>query len=199
MHDATKEMLARSHSFANPRRMGYADSRPDITPTSRFGLNADHAGERIGFSGSGLEGRALANFAGNLRAALYTPSKHEPHKTGKELQRAWASPGGVAPSETVSGYAYRHAAAVSKYAGAGNVYDRLTDPRGYTGLHRSRFDKDGRGSGLRGRDGAGVDMAWIDHSFPADSAKTPWYVSDPRTSGYGTQSAMGRRNNDGSV
>jgi hypothetical protein len=192
MHQATQEILARSHAVANPRRMGYTDARPNIMPTSRLGgAHADHAGERSMFSGKGLEGRASANFASQLRPALYTPTKLEaPGKTGAELARAWGSPG-VAPSQTVSGYAYRHAAAVSQWAGAGNVYDRLTDPRGFTGLHRHRFDVDGRGLGLAGRDGAGTDIAWINDSMPKDNS-TPWYLSDPQLSGYGRPVGMGR-------
>jgi hypothetical protein len=208
MHAATKEVLARSHSVANPRRMGYADARPDITPTSRFGLNPDHAGERVGFDFSGAEGRATAAFAAGLRPSLYTPSKYEAPKTGREYERAWASTagggnngsgrdgGGVAPSDTVAGYAYRHAAALSQWVGVGNVYDRLTDTRGYTGLHRHRFDGDGRGLGMRGRDGGSVDHKWLDNSFPVKGA---WYLSDPGTSGYGRQTGMARARNDGTV
>ena len=48
-----------------------------------------------------------------------------------------------------------HAAAVSRWAGQGSVIDRLTDPRGYTGASKHRFDADGRGRGLDGRDGGG--------------------------------------------
>ena len=32
-----------------------------------------------------------------------------------------------------------------------NIFDRLTDPSKYTGAHKERFDKDGRGKGLAGR------------------------------------------------
>ena len=34
----------------------------------------------------------------------------------------------------------------------GNIYDRLTDSSLYTGAHKHRFDKDGRGRGAAGRD-----------------------------------------------
>ena len=37
-------------------------------------------------------------------------------------------------------------------ASSGSVYDRLTDTTGYTGSHKHRFDKDGKGKGLEGRD-----------------------------------------------
>ncbi|ORZ33943.1 hypothetical protein BCR44DRAFT_398630 [Catenaria anguillulae PL171] len=33
----------------------------------------------------------------------------------------------------------------------GSVFDRLTNPRGYTGTHKERFDADGRGKGKAGR------------------------------------------------
>ena len=35
---------------------------------------------------------------------------------------------------------------------AGQIYTKLTDPAHYTGTHRHRFDEDGRGRGLEGRD-----------------------------------------------
>lgn len=171
--------------------MGYADDRPNIAPTSRFGVAPEHAGERLMFNGAGADGRATANFASQLRPALYTPSKHNPHRTGAEMQRAWGSPA-VAPSQTVSGYAYRHAAAVSQWTGAGSVYDRLTDVRGYTGLHRHRFDADGRGVGLRGRDNASTDMRWILDSMPPDQ-HTAWHLAPPQASGYtSTPAASGK-------
>jgi len=35
---------------------------------------------------------------------------------------------------------------------ASSIFDRLTDPNLYTGTHKTRFDKDGKGLGLKGRD-----------------------------------------------
>lgn len=32
-----------------------------------------------------------------------------------------------------------------------NIFDKLTDPKLYTGAHKERFDKDGKGKGLAGR------------------------------------------------
>jgi hypothetical protein len=32
-----------------------------------------------------------------------------------------------------------------------NIFDKLTDPKQYTGAHKERFDKDGKGKGLAGR------------------------------------------------
>ncbi|KAJ3292453.1 hypothetical protein HDU79_001408 [Rhizoclosmatium sp. JEL0117] len=34
----------------------------------------------------------------------------------------------------------------------GSVFDRLTDTKGYTGAHKERFNADGTGRGLAGRD-----------------------------------------------
>jgi hypothetical protein len=33
-----------------------------------------------------------------------------------------------------------------------DIFSRLTDPKGYTGAHKARFDSDGKGRGLAGRD-----------------------------------------------
>ncbi len=37
-------------------------------------------------------------------------------------------------------------------SGSGNIFDRLTDPSKYTGTHKQRFNADGTGRGLAGRD-----------------------------------------------
>jgi len=39
-----------------------------------------------------------------------------------------------------------------KKSGSGDIFSRLTDPSKYTGAHKERFDKDGKGKGLAGRD-----------------------------------------------
>ena len=44
------------------------------------------------------------------------------------------------------------AASVGSDSSRGAVFDHLTDPRLYTGHHKHRFDKEGRGKGLAGRD-----------------------------------------------
>jgi len=85
------------------------------------------------------------------------------------VKRSWGGHA-VAPSEAVVGYAYRHAAATSLYADAGDVYDRLTDVRGYTGTHRHRFDTDGRGLGLAGRENS-YDYAAMVESVTVETAK----------------------------
>ena len=44
-----------------------------------------------------------------------------------------------------------------------SIFDRLTDPSQYTGAHKLRFDKDGKGLGKAGRD-PGVDSQTHDLS-----------------------------------
>jgi hypothetical protein len=44
------------------------------------------------------------------------------------------------------------AAAPAKTVGKPSIFDKLTDPRLYTGAHKHRFDADGVGLGLAGRD-----------------------------------------------
>lgn len=39
--------------------------------------------------------------------------------------------------------------------GGGSIFDKLTDPKQYTGAHRERFDESGRGKGLQGREPGG--------------------------------------------
>ena len=155
MDSATMEIIARSHSIANSRVMGYADPRPDLRPNSHFGVHADHAGSKLHLATAvrGQGGRSIQEFANGLRHMLYAPST-DPYtpRTALEMTSHFGKSDSVAPSSAVTGYAYRHAAAVSRWAGQGTVIDRLTDTRGYTGAHKHRFDADGRGKGIAGRD-----------------------------------------------
>lgn len=192
MDEATMEILARSHAIANPRRMGYSDPRPDVRPLSSMtGVTDDHRAERLQFAGSrGAGGKAFAEFASGLRAHLYAP-RLDPNtpRTGSEVQEHWGS-SGQAPSQVATGYAYRHAAALSRWAGQGSVYDRLTDHRGFTGTHKHRFDGDGRGTGLAGRDGA-IDVAWTKDSIPEQGQGAP-FLTDHLRSGYGGAATSGK-------
>ena len=45
--------------------------------------------------------------------------------------------------------------------GAGNIFDRLTDSSQYTGAHKHRFDAQGRGRGLQGRDRTAVGAGYV--------------------------------------
>lgn len=51
-------------------------------------------------------------------------------------------------------YAARHCplSPLPPSPGSTSVFDRLTDHRGFTGTHKHRFDGEGRGVGLRGRE-----------------------------------------------
>jgi hypothetical protein len=54
--------------------------------------------------------------------------------------------------------------------GSGSVYDRLTDVRGFTGTHRHRFDSEGRGVGLAGRDNS-YSYSFLVGSMPVDAVE----------------------------
>ena len=155
MDERTADVIARSYAVASSKKMGYADDRPDIRPPPLFRINpVEQGAAAIEFGGPGAAGKASAVWASGLRANLYAPSA-DPHapRSGEDIKRMWAS-GGLAPSETMPGYAYRHASATSMWDHAGTVYDRLMDVRGYTGTHKHRFDAEGRGKGLSGREGS---------------------------------------------
>jgi hypothetical protein len=174
MDEATFDALVRSSVTANPRRMGYADLRPDIRPLSRLGGgNADHASGRLHYVNmGGGDGKSVAAFAGSLRAGLYDPSLDaRAPRSGAEFEASWGGTT-VAPSDAGPGYAFRHAAALSAWTGAGSVYDRLTDHRGYTGVHRARFDADGQGRGMAGRD-LSYDVKAVSASIPGPGQGAP--------------------------
>lgn len=148
----TKDALVRAGAVSNQRKMGYADPRPDIRPTGAQRVAPELGFAMNQFSRNGAGGRAEAVWAGSLRPHLYSPAADPgAERGGDDMKNAWNG-SGLAPSEATPSYAFRHAMSTSVWAGAGNVYDRLLDVRGYTGTHRHRFDTDGRGLGLRSRD-----------------------------------------------
>jgi hypothetical protein len=155
MDSNTKEALVRANCVANSRKMGYADSRPDIRPLSYSRVAPEHSAQMIEFNGNGAHGCAMAKWAGSLRPSLYSASADPARAfaSGDDIKTAWDG-SGLAPSEVTPSYAFRHAQSTSVWApGAGNVYDRLLDVRGYTGTHRHRFDvSTGRGLGLQSRE-----------------------------------------------
>lgn len=152
MDAATKEALVRAGAVSNQRKMGYADQRPDIRPTGAQRVAPENTFARNQFTKNGASGRADAVWAGSLRPHLYS-SRGDPaaEVSGDEIKAAWNG-SGLAPSEVTPSYAFRHAMSTSMWAGAGTVYDRLNDHRGYTGSHRHRFDAEGRGLGLQSRE-----------------------------------------------
>jgi hypothetical protein len=124
-------------------------------------------------TGGGLQGKSERLWSSQLRPHLYsTAADPNTPKTGEQQRRAWGGDK-VAPSDSVVGYGYRHAAATSIYGHAGTVYDRLTDIRGYTGTHKHRFDHEGRGLGLSGRENS-YDYQWMINSIdPEQKAGAP--------------------------
>jgi hypothetical protein len=162
MDERTFDIIARHNMISNSKIMGYADHRPDIRPSAALfpATNPTRSASasrplpayEVRTTTTGMQGKADGLWASQLRPHLHSQlSDPKAAKSAEELRKPW---GGeiCAPSDVVSGYAYRHAAASSMYADAGNVFDRLTDARGYTGTHRHRFDDEGRGIGLAGRD-----------------------------------------------
>jgi hypothetical protein len=192
MDAATAETIARGNSFATSRRMGYADPRPDIRPPPLMRFNPEEQGAlALHFNAvGGPQKKADAAWASKLRGHLYAASADpKAARTGGEMKARWAG-GGLAPSETMPSYAYRHAAATSQVDGAGTVYHRLTDARGYTGTHRHRFDGDGRGLGLAGRENS-VDAAYLMSRAPTDARFGAPVMLDDRDVGP-QQPGMGR-------
>eukprot|EP01050_Picozoa_sp_SAG11_P007619 SAG11_NODE_641_length_8008_cov_2.916171_8_plen_201_part_00 len=51
---------------------------------------------------------------------------------------------------------------------AGSIFERLTDPEHYTGTHKHRFDYEGNGKGLAGRD-SNVKGSGSMHTLPLDA------------------------------
>ena len=165
MSKKTAHILARSYGWASQAKAGYADSRP--------ALRADEL--QHAFRGAGIGGHTIGftgqdtHYAAQMRADLYSGSAAAATLKKKmadgslpkatPAQRAmskWRGTGRsadvmLAPSSLTSGYAYQHAAHRSRSGAGGNVYDRLLDARGYTGIHRHRFDVSGRGRGTAGR------------------------------------------------
>jgi len=82
---------------------------------------------------------------------------------------------------------------MSKTSGSGNIFDRLTNPKLYTGAHKHRFDPDGKGLGKAGRNGGGADdkvadLSQLTRSHLRTSAKikhTPIDLSNVQK--FGTQ------------
>ena len=168
MSESTKDAIVRAYSVANPRKMGYADSRPDVRPAPLMRIGPEQDALHMSLPASttsapGAQGKSMATWASQLRSHLYSP-RSDPNapQTGDGMKKMWNS-GGLAPSEVVPGYSYRHASVMSIYDKQGSVYDRLTDVRGYTGTHRHRFDETtGSGRGLAGKDPqSGIDYSYM--------------------------------------
>jgi hypothetical protein len=100
---------------------------------------------------SGVMGKAHSYFASMMRPNLHSPVTTVP------TYKKWAGPQNtpISPSVNTASYAFKHAASQAKQPGT--VFERLTDVRGFTGTHRHRFDTDGRGMGLKGRDRVEMD------------------------------------------
>lgn len=54
---------------------------------------------------------------------------------------------------------------------------RLTDTKSYTGTHKQRFDEDGHGRGLRGRDRCSKGVGTVREWYPINDGTTPQHRS----------------------
>jgi hypothetical protein len=151
----TARIMAHAAAVSSTVKRGYADPRPEIAPM-RMAARWRGGGETSAGRNQGVG--AEQHYQSHLRADLY---RDRPPADAK------------APSDTVPSYAYRHAATMSRGESRGNVYDRLLDPRGFTGAHRHRFDASGRGLGLRGRDSADVDYELTVGRIDTDTIPAP--------------------------
>jgi hypothetical protein len=79
----------------------------------------------------------------------YTPSS-----ALKNAGSASLAAGEVKTPTAASSSSSSTSAAASSPKKKATIFDKLTDPSLYTGAHKQRFDKDGRGRGLAGRDAA---------------------------------------------
>ncbi|KAG5458366.1 MAG: hypothetical protein BJ554DRAFT_1416, partial [Olpidium bornovanus] len=95
--------------------------------------------------------RAVSNSAEALDNKPPVKKYSAVRSSNKSLNRAGGSrdrPASKSEAAPKSAGAPRSAAASADK----NVFDRLTDPKGYRGTHAQRFDEQGKGRGLAGRD-----------------------------------------------
>ncbi|KAH7827724.1 putative p25-alpha [Monocercomonoides exilis] len=88
-----------------------------------------------------------------------SPAKPAAKPAERKEEAAPTSPKGDAPPTSPKS----DGSAPKPKAKKSNIFDRLTDPKLYTGAHKNRFDADGKGRGKAGRD-PGVDSATHDLS-----------------------------------
>jgi hypothetical protein len=100
-----------------------------LTDRSRFTGHHRFRGPEGGPAGIGSDGPggATGDFASVVKRSV------SPSPAGR--RQAQQPPKGVTPTKT-----------------KGNIFEKLTDHREYTGYHRHRFDEDGKGKGKAGRD-----------------------------------------------
>lgn len=108
------------------------------------------------------------DFVANLRTDLYDRA-HVPKAALKPRYK------------TYSNKEWREKQEAAHKAGK-SVYERLTDHRGYTGTHKFRFDKDGRGRGMAGRERLEQDPDMFEHEMGTMPDNVPqWLTLNPST------------------
>ena len=97
------------------------------------------------------------------------PSYAQPQQQQQRQQPRRAAPRAAAPRAAAPVQPYRGQQQQSRpqtspsraRQGGGNIFDRLTDSSQYTGAHKHRFDSEGRGKGLAGRDRTAVGVGYV--------------------------------------
>jgi len=111
-------------------------------------------------SGSASKKRGVTDSMNKLNSSNQNLSKKVAGSSGK-INAAYGlnkSTGGLNKSTGGLNKSSGSLGSLNKSTGSlnqsGNVYDRLTDTKQYTGTHKHRFDADGKGRGIAGRDSA---------------------------------------------
>ena len=131
---------------ADPRHMA-----PGANPVVRGRRLSDHGRDLFMGAHRGGEAHAQVQSTAPRRAAPQAPRQ--------AVTDSYAYSGGYSGR----GYAQQESQGRSpaKKKGGGNIFDRLTDTSQYTGAHKHRFDAQGRGRGLAGRDRVGKGVGYI--------------------------------------
>ena len=163
---AASSSSASSSAKASPKKSptSTAGSKPSIfdklTDTSLYTGTHQHRFDASG-AGRGLEGReSVAKGAGGIppkraidgaQVDLSTILRPDPFYSPSTSDSAIASKVlAASPSKAKSNTASPKKAAANKPS----IFDKLTDSSQYTGAHKARFDMNGNGRGMSGRDGA---------------------------------------------
>ncbi len=105
--------------------------------------------------GKGLAGRDSVSKGGSGTSAVYhggdVNDLSQITRTGLREGAPTKSPRG-SKTKPASTNTTEAKPAAKKPAAKGGIFDRLTDPSNYHGTHKHRFDGDGHGKGLAGRD-----------------------------------------------
>ncbi|KAI8924042.1 p25-alpha-domain-containing protein [Entophlyctis helioformis] len=119
-------------------------STSSITPSIHNSSNSSHVGNG---TSSGKRGHQSVVTASSERLDLQSS---KPKKVGSPVKRSTSNLANIKPSEPTP------LSSLNKRSTSGSmgssVFERLTDTKAYTGTHKHRFNDDGSGRGIDGRD-----------------------------------------------